>query len=76
MGAKAGLEYEARSVRIRGESSGPAAVANAVNDMAAEGWALVSCSHPHESWALLTFSRPRRAGGDKGKEAEFTWSPK
>jgi hypothetical protein len=61
MGAKAGLEYEARNVRIADEKWGPSpAVAKAANDMATDGWTLVSCSHPHEKWALLTFSRPRR----------------
>jgi hypothetical protein len=64
MGANAELEYEARNMRVGDENLGPSpALTKAVNDMAAEGWALVSCSHPNESWAVLVFSRPRRGGG-------------
>jgi hypothetical protein len=67
MGAKAGLEYEIRNVRLKGEHYGPSpAVAKALNDMAADGWSLVSCSHPHEKWALMAFSRPRRAASGGG----------
>jgi hypothetical protein len=64
MGAKAELEYEARNVSVpsSGQQWGPSpALSKAVNDMAAEGWTPVSVSHPNENWAVLVFSRPRRA---------------
>jgi hypothetical protein len=64
MGVKAGLEYEARNVCVPAgdEKWGPSpALSKAANDMAADGWALVSVSHPSERWAVLVFSRPRRA---------------
>jgi len=65
MGAKikVGLEYEARNTRVDvdAEKWGPSpALAKAIGDMAAEGWTLVSCSHPRETWAVLVFSRPMR----------------
>ena len=63
MGAKAGLEYAARNVCIDDQKWGPnPPIAKAAGDMAAEGWALVSCSHPSERWTVLVFSRPVRAG--------------
>ena len=69
MGAKAELEYKAVNVKVDvgAESWGPSpALAKAANDMSADGWALVSCSHPRDTWAVLVFSRPRRAaGGDQ-----------
>jgi hypothetical protein len=58
MGAKAGLEYEAKKVCID-----MAPLTRALDGMAAEGWTLASCSHPSESWAVLVFSRSRRADG-------------
>jgi hypothetical protein len=72
MGAKAGFEYAARNVCVADAGWGPEErVAKAANDMAAEGWALVTCSHPNEKWTVLTFSRPRRPKDDGvEKEAE------
>jgi len=62
MGSKTGLEYEARNVCQDGQQWGPnPSIAKAASDMAAEGWTLVSCSHPSERWAVLVFSRPVRA---------------
>jgi hypothetical protein len=74
MGAKAELEYEAVNVRVdtNAEKWGPSpALAKAANDMAAAGgWTLVSCSHPRDTWAVLVFSRPRRAAGDQEKPSK------
>jgi len=69
MGAKAGLEYAAVNVRLdiaRAKYGPNPALAEAANGMAAEGWTLVSCSHPRDTWAVLVFSRPRRTAGAGG----------
>ena len=65
MGAKAGFEYEAKRVCIEYDGMKMESLAWVANEMAAEGWELVSCSHPSGAWAVLVFSRPRRAGGHR-----------
>lgn len=69
MGVKSGLEYEAVNVSVPadGERWGPSPVlAKAINEMAAKGWELVSCSHPRDQWAVLAFSRPKRPAPGEG----------
>jgi len=66
MGAKAGLEYEVRHVKL-GDSGWGAdctTLARAIDGMAAEGWALVSLAIPNNTNAMLAFSRPRAAPPD------------
>jgi hypothetical protein len=78
MGAKAGFEYAAVNVRLdiaRAKYGPNPALAEAANGMAAEGWTLVSCSHPQLDWTIMTFSRPRSStrpdgeGDRRGPEA-------
>jgi hypothetical protein len=73
MGAKSGIEYEVRHVRLRKESwrDECPVLAEAIGDAAAEGWTLVSMSVPNDNWAILALSRPRRLGAGAAPD----WGP-
>jgi hypothetical protein len=69
MGAKAGLEYEVKHVKL-GEGGWAAdcpVLVSAIDGMAAEGWVLVSLAMPNNTTAMLAFSRPRAAPPDEGR---------
>jgi hypothetical protein len=71
MGAKAGLEYEARNATLNGERYGPNPdVSKVANDMAAEGWTLFSFNPDvrNSDRAILIFSRPKRSDPGAARE--------
>ena len=62
MASKTSMEHKVVARRLDDSSwtTDCAALAKAADDMAAEGWTLVSLAVPNNRWALLAFARPKR----------------
>jgi len=62
MASKTSMEHRVVAERLDDSSwtTDCATLAKAADDMAAEGWTLVSLAVPNSSWALLAFARPKR----------------